>query len=217
MRTRLPLLASVLAAALALPGAAQAAGPVVADLPCVDATVASAGCAPGPNAAPTPKPEPMRSCSGRDVVPTVENVAVVLDATLCLLNERRGERGLGTLKPVGSLQAVASAYAKRMVSERFFEHTAPDGSNFLTRIKRTSYLKGSIRRWSVGENIAWATGELATPEAIVLAWMRSPGHKRNILNGRFTELGLGVAIGAPQSGAGGAAATYVNEFGERQR
>ena len=219
MHLRLPMLAAALAGALALPGAAQAAEAPPLDLPCVDVVV-SVGCeqpTPTPPPAPAPDPEPARSCAGRDLAPTAANVATVRSATLCLVNEERTSRGLGKLKTVKSLEAAADAYAKRMVRERFFEHTSPDGGTFLSRIKRTSYLRGSVKRWSVGENIAWGTGSRATPEGIVEAWMASAGHKRNILNARYTELGLGTAIGAPRSTADGPAATYVNEFGERHR
>jgi uncharacterized protein YkwD len=229
MRLRLPLLTAALAGALALPGAAQAAEPALLDLPCIEAIV-SVGCeqptpqpspepAPAPSTAPapSPSPSPSKSCPGRNLIPTAANVATVRSATLCLLNEQRSERKLGRLKRVTSLEGVASAYAKRMVRERFFEHTSPDGGTFLSRIKRTSYLRGKPRRWSVGENIAWGTGTRATPEGIVQAWMASPGHKRNILNAGYTELGLGTAIGAPQSIGDGPAATYVNEFGVRHR
>lgn len=198
MRHRSQLLAAAITASLALPGAAQAA----------DATDTSGyGDA----------PETTQDCAGRDAVPSAANLATVRSATLCLVNQQRTSRGLVRLKPVTPLQSVASAYAKRMVRERFFDHTAPDGSSFLTRIKRTSYLSNGVRSWSVGENIAWGSGSLATAEEIVTAWMKSPGHRRNILNGRFDELGLGVALGAPEAGGIDDAATYVNEFGERHR
>lgn len=211
MRLRLPLLAAALTASLALPGGAHAAEPL--NVGCIDGVVTVTCEQPTP----APEPQPAKSCSGRDLVPTAANVATVRSATLCLVNEERTDRGLGKLKTVTSLEAVAAAYARRMVRERFFEHTAPDGSTFLSRIKRTSYLKGLVRRWSVGENIAWGTGARSTPEGIVQAWMKSAGHKRNILNGRFTELGLGTAIGAPQGSGQSSAATYVNTFGERRR
>jgi uncharacterized protein YkwD len=224
MRLRLPLLTAALVASLAAPGAAQAATPAPAGVPCIDLVVVSVNCpAPAPKpAAPAPKPEPApapaKSCPGRNLVPTRTNIATVRRATLCLLNEERTARGLGKLKRAAPLHAVAGAYAKRMVRQRFFEHTSPDGGTFLSRIKRTSYLRGNIKRWSVGENLAWGAGKRATPESIVKGWMRSPAHKRNIVNGRFHELGLGVALGAPRSGVGsGAAATYVNEFGMRRR
>jgi len=104
------------------------------------------------------------------------------------------------------------------VRERFFEHTCPDGGTFVSRIKRSSYLRGNLKRWAVGENIAWGTSDRSSPGKIVRAWMRSPGHRRNILDRRFDELGLGIALGAPKRGADHAsAATYVNEFGQRRR
>jgi uncharacterized protein YkwD len=44
----------------------------------------------------------------------------------------------------------------------------------VTRIKRTTYLRAGLKRWSVGENLAWGSGSRATREKIVAAWMRSP-------------------------------------------
>ncbi len=220
MRLRLPVLTAALVGALVVPGAAQAATPAPVAVPCIDLVVVSVNCVPAPAPAPTPAPtpKPAESCPGRDLVPTRANIATVRNATLCLLNEERTSRGLRKLKRAAPLQAVAGAYAKRMVRERFFEHTSPDGGTFLSRIKRTSYLRGGLKRWSVGENLAWGTDEQATPEGIVQSWMDSPPHKRNIVDGRFRELGLGVALGAPKAGVGsGAAATYVNEFGMRRR
>jgi uncharacterized protein YkwD len=69
---------------------------------------------------------------------------------------------------------------------------------------------------STGENLAWGTAELATPAAIVGAWMRSPGHRSNILRRTFRDIGLGVVQGAPERGdVGGVAITYVHAFGWR--
>lgn len=161
---------------------------------------------------------PAPACPGQDVMPTAATLTAAREATLCLVNRERTTRGLGALRPVGSLTALAAAYARRMAREDFFDHTAPNGATFLTRIQATSYLSGPTRSWSVGENLAWGTGRLATPESIVAAWMKSPGHRHNILTPGFDELGLGVAAGAPQSGVSdGHAATYVNEFGSRHR
>lgn len=174
------------------------------------AVLAGAGAAPAV-AAPA-------ACSGGELQPSAQNLAAVDDATLCLVNRERSSRGLVALKPVAPLTAAAHAYARRMAHDKFFDHTAPNGTTFITRIQRTDYLRGGVRSWSVGENIAWGTGDLATPKAIVAAWMTSPGHRRNILTPGFRELGLGVALGAPQHGlADSGGATYVNEFGARHR
>ncbi len=239
MRLRLPLLIGALVSAFAFPGVAQAKekAPVQADvpvLPCIDAVVVAINCAPQPvpepqpapqpqpvpepPPAPQPQPLPARSCPGRDLAPSAANVRTVRKATLCLLNEERVKHGRRALRRVRTLERVAKAYAQRMVRERFFEHTSPDGQTFLARIQGTSYLRGGLRRWSVGENIAWGTNDRSSPEKIVTGWMHSPGHRRNILDPRFNELGLGIALGAPKPGAGAIpAATYVNEFGQRRR
>jgi hypothetical protein len=65
--------------------------------------------------------------------------------------------------------------------------------------------------WTAGENIAWGTGDLATPASIVDGWMHSAGHRANILDPDFGQVGIGIAAGAPQ-GRYDDAGTYVNDF-----
>src|SRR5439155_23515558 len=68
----------------------------------------------------------------------------------------------------------------------FFEHVGPDGVAPGQRIEKQGY------DWSWwGENIAWG---YSTPEVVVQGWMSSPGHRANILNPRFLDLGIGVAL-----------------------
>ena len=155
-------------------------------------------------------------CPGATIAPSAQNASKVRAATLCLLNAERAERGLGGLRSNRSLRAAASRYAARMSRQDFFAHVAPDGSSMVDRIRRTAYLRGSVRRWTVGENLAWGAGRRATPEQTVAAWMASPGHKRNILDGQFREIGIGVTLGAPVRGQSDAA-TYVTNFGTRIR
>jgi hypothetical protein len=101
-----------------------------------------------------------------------------------------------------------------MVDQRFFDHVSPDGSTMLQRIKAAGWV-AAPGSWTVGENIAWGSGSLATPVSIVDGWMHSAGHRANILNGSFAEIGIGIAAGAPRSGISGEAATYVTDFGSR--
>ena len=176
------------------------------------AAVLSVAALGAPNAA-----QAATSCAGANVVPTTTNIATVRTATICLVNKERTSRGLHALKGAESLHNVAGTYAKRMVRDQFFDHTSPDGGTFVSRIKRTTYLKGGLRRWDIGENIAWGTGKLASPAEIVNAWMHSAGHRKNILTPNYNELGMGIAVGAPVSGSKSTGATYVNEFGERRR
>ena len=155
----------------------------------------------------------LSSCAGAYAEPTAVNRPVVRRATLCLLNEERTQHGLGRLRPRGALKMVAERYARRMVTRSFFDHVCPEGSTFVDRIKRSNYLDAGDG-FTLGENLAWGGGPRATPERIVRAWMDSPGHRANILNGRFRDIGVGVVVGVPVAG-GGQGATYVNEFGTR--
>jgi uncharacterized protein YkwD len=103
-----------------------------------------------------------------------------------------------------------------MVRRQFFDHVSPGGSTLLGRVRSAGYRTGRSG-WMVGENLAWGSGPLATPRAAVRAWMRSSGHRHNVLNPRFTEVGIGIAPGAPvTSQAGMAAATYTTDFGARR-
>ena len=68
----------------------------------------------------------------------------------------------------------------------FFEHIGPDGIEPGQRIEKQGY------DWSWwGENIAWG---YPTPREVVEGWMSSPGHRSNILNAKFADLGVGVAF-----------------------
>lgn len=154
-------------------------------------------------------------CPGAVVEPSEQSVKKVRAATLCLLNQERTSRGLKRLRTNRSLQSAASRYAARMSRQDFFAHVAPDGSSMVDRIRRTAYLR-SVRRWSVGENLAWGAGRRATPEQTVAAWMASPDHKANVLDRRFAEIGIGVSLGAPVQGPT-SAGTYVTNFGARSR
>lgn len=151
-------------------------------------------------------------CPGADLAPSTAHAAQMRHATLCLLNLQRARHGVPRLRTQRSLGSAATTYARLMVRHRFFDHVSPAGSTMAQRIKRTNYLRDT-RGWSLGENLAWGSGTNATPSQIVNAWMHSAGHRRNILDSGFREIGVGIALGSPRGGSG---ATYVNEFGRRR-
>jgi uncharacterized protein YkwD len=117
-------------------------------------------------------------------------------AVLCLLNEERTARGLSALTRSGKLARAASRHSRSMVRHGYFDHQRPGGPGFAERIQRSGYASGA-RRWEVGENLAWATGNNATPAAIVTGWMRSGDHRHNVLDSGFDQVGLGIARGTP--------------------
>lgn len=215
-------LAPALAAAalISAPAPASASTSQAAALPCVDvAGVVTVNC-PAPDPAtpvvkpkPTPKPK-AKGCTGATLLPAADNLAKLDRATLCLLNRERTKRHLVALKRQPTLDGAATRFAAQLVQERFFDHTAPDGTTMVDRVRATTYLTGRLRRWSLGENIAYGTGALGTPQSIVTSWMKSAGHRTNILDPAFREIGLGVALGSPDGPTG---ATYVNDFGRRDR
>ena len=102
-----------------------------------------------------------------------------------------------------------------MVDARFFSHESPGGADMVDRDPRAPATP-TARGWSLGENIAWGTGHLATAAQIQRAWMGSPGHKANILRRQFREIGIGIAIGAPADADGQDGATYTADFGVRR-
>jgi uncharacterized protein YkwD len=154
-------------------------------------------------------------CANTDIVPNASNVAAIRAATLCLLNQERTSRGLVALRDDGQLRKVAQRYSGQMVVQRFFDHVGRDGSTLASRIVRTTKYVARAANWQLGENLYWGSGDLATPRQSVVAWMNSPGHRRNMLNRRFRDIGIGITIGAPEDISGQSAATYATEFGTR--
>ena len=102
-----------------------------------------------------------------------------------------------------------------MVDHQYFAHDGRNGSQPADRIRAAGYLS-SGGAWRIGENLAWGTGDLATPRSIMSAWMHSAGHRANILMPQYRQVGFGVIAGNP-NGRDGSGATYVTEFGVVER
>jgi uncharacterized protein YkwD len=153
-------------------------------------------------------------CQGADLLPDQSNLELVRAAILCLINQTRARGGKLPLRPNAALEQAAQGYSDRMVAEDYFEHVAPNGETPANRLKAAGYLADPRAGYTIGENIAWGTGSLSTPRAIVAAWIASPEHLSNILDDRYRDTAIGVAAAAPSSlGGGQAGATYTQEFG----
>lgn len=148
------------------------------------------------------------ACANANANPNDITLAAAKHATLCLLNSERRSHGIRGLRDNSRLNLASQRHARDMSQRNYFAH-----GDFVGRIKAARYLSNA-RGWTVGENIAWGSWDYATPANIVDSWMHSAGHRANILNGKFREIGLGVARGAPVGGQehGG---TYVTDFGAR--
>lgn len=158
-----------------------------------------------------PAANAVAACTGSGSRPTHASMHRAVDATICLINRARAQHGLASLRSAGDLERAAAAHSRDMVRRDFFSHESPGGSTPQQRIDRTGYLNGA-HSWAIGETIAWGTGGYATPASIVRGWLHSPGHRAILLDGRYRDLGIGIALGAP-TGNGGA--TFTGDFGAR--
>ncbi len=135
---------------------------------CTVSVAAPAGSSSGYSDAPTPQAE---SGSG----PNSSLEAQILQ----LVNQERSRVGLKRLSYYNPLEGYAQVRAREIVSK--FAHTRPNGSSCFSAIKY-SYSYG-------GENIAMG---FDSAQDVMDAWMNSPGHRANILNANYTELGVGI-------------------------
>ena len=165
------------------------------------------GCG-GPGDAAAARPD-VDGCTGSWLRPVPANEAPVHAATVCLINAQRARHGLAPLTGNLLLQRAAELHSLDMGKRKFFEHRNPDGVQPAARIVRQGYPP-----ILVGENLAW--GELAqsSPARIVELWMKSPGHRANVLEPGYREIGVGLAFGAPEpQDEPRQAAIYTTAFG----
>ncbi|TVQ10874.1 MAG: CAP domain-containing protein [Leptolyngbya sp. DLM2.Bin27] len=115
------------------------------------------------------------------------NLAVA-EELLQLVNAERQRVNAPPLTLNAQLTTAAQRHSEDMAASRRLSHTGSDGSTMRSRIDATQY------QWStIGENVAMGQ---PTAAAVMAAWMNSPGHRQNMLNPAFTELGIGYANGA---------------------
>ena len=120
---------------------------------------------------------------------------------VALVNKERSAAGCGPLSEDPLLNKAALGHSEDMDARDFFDHTNPDGADPGQRITAAGYT------WSTyGENIAQGQ---QTPEAVMDSWMNSPGHRANILNCAFKDIGVGI-----HKGTGGP--WWTQNFGAKQ-
>jgi uncharacterized protein YkwD len=168
---------------------------------------ALSGCG-GPLEAAAAKPD-VDGCAGSWLRAVPANEPQVRDATLCLINAQRERNGRVPLTENTMLDRAAMLHSLDMAKRKYFEHADPDGVQPDARIVHQGYPP-----ILVGENLAW--GELAqsTPANIVALWMKSPGHRANVLDAAYREIGIGMAFQAPEvQHEPRQAAIYTTTFG----
>jgi uncharacterized protein YkwD len=113
------------------------------------------------------------------------------------LNAIRIQYGLVPLRQNAQLAAAAAQHSLEMTEDGYFSHSSFDGTSFSTRISHF-YNLSRYSSWAVGENLLWSSPSI-NPAGAVRMWMRSPGHRENILNAGWREIGV-AAVHAPRAG-----------------
>jgi uncharacterized protein YkwD len=106
-----------------------------------------------------------------------------LSRVIVLTNQQRAAHGCRPLVAERRLMLAAQLHTTDMATHNFFDHYSQNRRSPAVRVAATGY-----RYRTVAENIAYGQ---RTPEAVVAAWMASPGHRANILDCRLTQIGVG--------------------------
>ncbi len=127
---------------------------------------------------------PQTTAPAKTETPTTSNSSISNYATqvLQLVNQERAKEGLKALTTASALTSASNKRAQETMQS--FSHTRPNGSSFFTALTEFG-----VKYSAAGENIAYGQ---RTPQEVVTAWMNSPGHRANIMNGSFGKLGVGV-------------------------
>jgi uncharacterized protein YkwD len=134
------------------------------------------------------------------------------DSVLCVVNRERAMHGVRALRASRLLSRSAQRHSRDMVARRYFSHVSPNGMNARQRIQRTGYLRRRPGA-KIAETIVWGSDRQATPGELIASFMDSPAHRPLLLDRRFREIGVGLALGAPVGGTDGA--TLTLDFGRR--
>lgn len=112
-----------------------------------------------------------------------ESITSFEQQVIDLTNEKRASRGLKPLTANWELSRVARYKSQDMVNNKYFSHTSPTYGSPFNMIKNFG-----IKYRSAGENIAYGQ---RTPEQVVNSWWNSAGHRANMLNANYTDIGVG--------------------------
>jgi uncharacterized protein YkwD len=116
--------------------------------------------------------------------PSFQPIRVSEREATAAINAIRADHGAGPVAPSGRLGIVASQQARLMARADRLAHEIKAGFDLHGRIDRAGY-KGAA-----GENISAGYASL---DEVLAAWLASPGHRRNLLDPRFTEFGIAAA------------------------
>ncbi|MFF3501801.1 CAP domain-containing protein [Streptomyces sp. NPDC003247] len=150
--------------------------------PSASASASEAATAPASTTAADPAATATASANTSDAAATASDAVT---RVVALVNSERSKAGCSALTLNAKLTKAAQDHSADMALHSNMSHTGSDGSDPAERLTRAGY------SWSsYGENVAYG---YSSPEEVMAGWMSSPGHKRNILNCDFKEIGVGLA------------------------
>lgn len=118
----------------------------------------------------------------------IPNSYLTVDGTINQTNIQRTANNLPPLKQNKLLNSSAQKKLQDMFDKQYFAHDSPTGVKLDNLVDDVGY-----EYITVGENLA--LGDFLNDKELVQAWMDSPGHRANILNNKFTEIGVAVGKG----------------------
>ncbi len=140
---------------------------------------------------PIAKPRQLDPVQSKINSPSETNIKTDLTAEgiIEFTNRERVRNGKKPLTQNGFLSKSAAAKVQDMFERQYFEHISPNGEGVDDVVTEAGY-----KYIVVGENLA--LGFFGGDSGVVSAWMESPGHRANMLDGRFTEIGVAVVLGS---------------------
>lgn len=118
-------------------------------------------------------------------IPSIDDVKALEQKVIDLVTQQRAYNGLPALKANWEVCRVARYKSQDMIDKRYFAHQSPTYGSPFNMMENFG-----IRFSAAGENIAYGQ---RTPQEVMNSWMNSPGHRSNILNRTYNQIGVGVA------------------------
>ncbi|MGB3681044.1 MAG: CAP domain-containing protein [Rubrobacteraceae bacterium] len=130
-------------------------------------------------------------------------------------NKIRRDRNLRAFCVNPALQRAARAHSRDMIRRDYFSHDTKGRYTFDRRLIRFGYSPKGYKSYTTGENIAYGSGSYGAPKNRMNSWMKSPGHRNNILESKFREIGVGTYTGTFKGKKG--VTMYTVDFGARRK
>jgi uncharacterized protein YkwD len=132
-------------------------------------------------------PPPLRK-TATSPTPAAQQAALTRSGTINWTNQNRAQNDLPALKEDTQLDNIALLRLKDLFAKQYFAHVSPTGEKAETVAKTVGY-----DFLALGENLA--LGDFTSDKDLVTAWMNSPGHRANILNTHYDQIGVAVQKG----------------------